>query len=171
MKRFKMKVRSRFASLLMLCPVFLAAASFVGAQSTSERDQISQMVSKYAQSIDGADTSVAAQVWLDSPDVSFIHPLGHEHGFDQVKQNVYQHLMGDTFSERKLSPHDISVHIFRDCAWVEFYWDFAAKLRKDGSPITTHGRETQVYWKTKDGWRLVHVHYSGMPVSESAKGF
>jgi ketosteroid isomerase-like protein len=170
-KRFKMKVWSRLASLLMLCSVFLWAASFVGAQSTSESDQISKMVSKYAQSIDAADTSVAAQVWLDSPDVSFIHPLGHEHGFDQVKQNVYKHLMGDTFSERKLSPRDISVHIFRDCAWVEFYWDFAAKLRKDGSPITTHGRETQVYWKTKDGWRLVHVHYSGIPVTEQRQGF
>jgi len=48
---------------------------------------------------------------------------------------------------------------------AEFYWDFVAKLRKDGSPITTHGRETQVYRKMQDGWRLVHVHYSGMPVA------
>ena len=151
-----MKVWNRFSCLLMLCSVFLGGTSFIGAQSTTERDRISQMVSKYAQSIDAADTSLAAQVWLDSPDVSFIHPLGHEHGFDQVKQNVYKHLMGDTFSERNLSPRDISVHIFRDCAWVEFYWDFAAKFRKGGSPITTHGRETQVYWKTKEGWRLVH---------------
>jgi ketosteroid isomerase-like protein len=44
-------------------------------------------------------------------------------------------------------------------------------LRKDGSPIATHGRETQVYRRTADGWRLVHVHYSGMPVAEKEKGF
>lgn len=37
-----------------------------------------------ARSVDEADTALAAQVWLDSPDVSFIHPLGHEHGFDQA---------------------------------------------------------------------------------------
>ena len=167
MKGFETRVwNCRPLSVVALCSVVLGFASFVGAQSTSESDQISQMVSKYAQSIDAADTTLAAQVWLDSADVSFIHPRGHEHGFDQIKQNVYKHLMGDTFSERKLSPHDISVHIFRDCAWVEFYWDFAAKFRKDRSSITTHGRETQVYWKTQDGWRLVHVHYSGMPVAE-----
>lgn len=129
------------------------------------------MVAKYARSVDEADTTLAAQVWLDSPDVSFIHPLGHEHGFDQIKQNVYKHLMSETFSERKLSPRDVAVHANGNSAWVEFYWDFAAKVRKDGSPITTHGRETHVYWKMPDGWRLVHVHYSGMPVTQERQGF
>jgi ketosteroid isomerase-like protein len=79
--------------------------------------------------------------------------------------------MGDTFSERKLTPRDISVHVYGDSGWAEFYWDFAAKFKKDGSPLTTHGRETQVYRKMADGWRLVHVHYSGMPVAEKEKGF
>jgi ketosteroid isomerase-like protein len=54
---------------------------------------------------------------------------------------------------------------------VEFYWDFVAKFRKDGSSITTHGRETQVYRRTPEGWRLVHVHYSGMPVTDQRQGF
>jgi ketosteroid isomerase-like protein len=139
--------------------------------ANSASDEIRQMVTKYARSIDEANTDLASQVWLDSPDVSFIHPLGHERGFEQIKQDVYKHLMGDTFSERKLSPRDVAVHVYGDSAWVEFYWDFNAKFRKDGSPITTHGRETQVYWKTQDGWRLVHVHYSGMPAIQEKQGF
>jgi ketosteroid isomerase-like protein len=114
---------------------------------------------------------LASQVWLDTPDVSFIHPLGHEHGFDQIKQNVYGRLMGETFSERKLTPRDISVHVYGESAWAEFYWDFAAKFKKDGSPLATRGRETQVYKRTAQGWRLVHVHYSGMPIAEKEKGF
>ncbi len=162
--------RYQFLSLLILCSLVLGLASPLDAQSTSDADQIQQMVAKYAKSVDAADTTLAAQVWLDSADVSFIHPRGHEHGFDQIKEDVYRHLMGETFSERKLSPRDIYVHIFGDSAWVEFYWDFTAKFRKDGSPITTHGRESQVYWKTKDGWRLVHVHYSALPVTEPKKG-
>ncbi len=122
-------------------------------------------------SVDGADTDLASQVWWDSPQVSFIHPLGHEHGFEQIKENVYKKLMGGMFSERKLSFHDVAVQVLGDAAVAEFYWDFAAKFRKDGSPITTHGRETQVYRKTQDGWRLVHVHYSGMPVAGERQGF
>jgi Xaa-Pro aminopeptidase len=129
------------------------------------------LIEKYAKSVDGADTVLAAEVWLDSPDASFIHPLGHEHGFEQIKQNVYTHLMGETFSERKLSVHDVSVHVFGDAAWAEFDWDFAAKFRKDGSPLTTHGRETQLYQRKQGRWRLVHVHYSGMPATAERQGF
>src|SRR5712692_8431229 len=132
-------------------------------EKSADSDAIRSLIEKYAKSIDGADTALAAEVWLNSPDVSFIHPLGHERGFEQIKQNVYTHLMGDTFSERKLMVHDVSVHVNGDAAWAEFYWDFAAKFRKDGSPLATHGRETQLYQKEQGRWHLVHVHYSGMP--------
>jgi ketosteroid isomerase-like protein len=128
-------------------------------------------IATYAKSIDDADTDLAARIWWDSPEVSFIHPLGHEHGFDQIKQNVYQRLMGETFSERKLTPRDIVIHVYGDVAWAEFYWDFNAKFRKDGQPITTHGRETQIYCKMEGSWRLVHVHYSGMPATQPGQGF
>jgi len=140
-------------------------------ESPADVADIRSLIDKYAKSIDAADTTLAAEVWLDSPDVSFIHPLGHEHGFEQIKQNVYQHLMGETFSERKLSVHDVSIHTYGNSAWTEFYWDFAAKFRKDGPPLATHGRETQLYQKIQDRWRLVHVHYSGMPVTTERQGF
>jgi Xaa-Pro aminopeptidase len=133
--------------------------------------EIKELIDKYVQSVDDADSALAAQVWSASPDVSFIHPLGHEHGFEQIKENVYRRLMGETFSERKLSVRDVSVSVFGDAAFAEFYWDFAPKFRKDGSPITTHGRETQVYRRKQGGWRLVHVHYSGMPVAQKREGF
>jgi ketosteroid isomerase-like protein len=150
--------------LALLALTLLAFKTIATAQSApAETDAIKSQITKYVQSIDAADTALASQVWLDSPDVSFIHPLGHEHGFDRIKQNVYTHLMGETFSERHLSVHDVIVHVYPDSAWAEFYWDFSAKLRKDGSPITTHGRETQVYHRDHAIWRLVHVHYSPLP--------
>jgi methionine aminopeptidase/ketosteroid isomerase-like protein len=140
-------------------------------ETPADTGAIRSLIEKYAKSVDSADTALAAEVWLDSPDVSFIHPLGHEHGFEQIKQNVYTRLMGEMFSERKLSVRDVSVHVYGDAAWAEFYWDFAAKFRKDGSPLTTYGRETQLYQKIKGRWRLVHVHYSGMPVARERQGF
>ena len=134
-------------------------------------EKIKGLIATYAKSVDEADTELASQIWWNSPEDSFIHPLGHEHGFDQIKENVYGKLMGGRFSERKLSVHDVAVQVLGDAALAEFYWDFVAKFRKDGSPITAHGRETQVYRKTSDGWRLVHVHYSGMPVTTERQGF
>jgi len=139
--------------------------------SSNASEEIKSLIAKYAKSVSDVDTDLASQIWWNSPEASFIHPLGHEHGFEQIKENIYKKLMGGMFSERKLSPHDITVQVLSDCAVAEFYWDFVAKLRKDASPATTHGRETQVYRRMPDGWRLVHVHYSGMAVSGERQGF
>jgi len=138
---------------------------------TSNLAAITSLVAKYTHSIDTCDTTLAAEVWLDDPTASFIHPLGHEHGFAQIKQNIYENLFGKMFSERKLTAHDVTVDASGDAAVVEFYWDFVAKFRKDGSQITTHGRETQVYYKRDGSWRLTHVHYSGMPAVVQREGF
>jgi ketosteroid isomerase-like protein len=147
------------------------ASAAPASDTSADAGEIRGLIAKYAQAVDDADTALVSQIWSNTTEVSFIHPLGHEHGLEQIKQNVFEHLMGEVFSERKLSLHDISIHAYGDAAWAEFYWDFAAKFRKDGAPITTHGRETQVYHKEQGRWRLVHVHYSPMPAAEARKGF
>jgi ketosteroid isomerase-like protein len=77
--------------------------------------------------------------------------------------------MRDTFSERKLSVHDVSVHVYGDAARAEFYWDFAAKFRKDGSPLATHGRETQLYQKIQGRWRWFMFTIPECRLLESAR--
>jgi ketosteroid isomerase-like protein len=144
-------------------PLILAAISIGLFAQAGDRQDIERVIAKYARSVDSADAALAAEVWSESPDVSFIHPLGHEHGFAQIKENVYLREMAGMFSERKLTVRDVSIHHYGNTAYAEFYWDFAAKLRKDGSPVNTKGRETQIYRKEKGVWRLVHVHYSAMP--------
>jgi ketosteroid isomerase-like protein len=132
---------------------------------------IKSQIAKYLRSVDDADAKLAAEVWQSSADVSFIHPKGHERGWEQVKRNFYEQTMGEPFSERKLRiVGDVSIHVYGDAAWAEFYWDFVAKF-KDGTPLNTKGRESQVFRKEAGGWRLVHVHYSGMPVSGERIGF
>jgi Xaa-Pro aminopeptidase len=151
--------------------IMAEAAAARSTSSASDAGQIKSLVAQYTHSIDTCDTTLAAEVWLDSPSATFIHPLGHEHGFAQIKQNIYEKLFGQMFSERQLTAHDITVDVSGDSAVAEFYWDFAAKFRKDGSPLATHGRETQVYFKRDGAWRLAHVHYSGMPATTQRGSF
>ena len=115
---------------------------------------------QYAQAIDTVDLKLLAQIWSHSPDVSFIYPLGEEHGFEAIEQHVFEKVMGRMFSTRDLKMHDVMIYVNGDSAWSEFHWEFHATLRKDGSAVTTHGVETQVYRKENGQWRLVHVHYS-----------
>jgi hypothetical protein len=91
----------------------------------------------YAKAADEADPNVASHVWCDSSEDSLINPIGRWHGEEQV-MGFYRHEMGDTYSARNLKISDISVRVYTDAAWAEFNWDFAAKVRKDGSPVSFH---------------------------------
>jgi ketosteroid isomerase-like protein len=105
--------------------------------------------------------------------VTFIEPLGHEHGWDEIASVVYGKLMGRTFTKRTLKTvSDVNVHVYGNAAAVEFDWDFVAIARADGKTLHTTGRESQVYLNLPDkGWRLVHVHYSGPPVRGPGQEF
>ena len=134
-------------------------------QATESRDAdvaaVSSLLEKYVHSINEADTMVAGDVWLTSDPVSFISPIGHQVGWESIAQNFYERAMRDSFSQRKLTLHDVAVNVFGDTAVANFNWVFDATKREDGSAIQTKGRESQVYTRTEDGlWRLVHVHYS-----------
>ena len=119
-------------------------------------DAVRQQVEKYTAALDAADIDLAAQVWQTSAEVSFIHPAGHAHGWEEVKE-IYK-FFGSSFSERKLTVRDVSVHVNGETAWAEFYWHFVAKQSNDGSAVQTDGRETQIYNKSGNRWQLVHVH-------------
>jgi ketosteroid isomerase-like protein len=122
------------------------------------QDAIRQQIAKYTAALDAADIDLASQVWQTSPEISLIHPGGHAHGWEEVK-GLYQ-FFGSSFSERKLTARDVSVHVNGDTAWAEFYWHFTAKQVKDGSAVQSDGRSTQIYEKAGNRWQLVHEHYS-----------
>jgi ketosteroid isomerase-like protein len=168
----------RMLSLVSLATVCLLGSAFSGEAgpqpsrpaASSDEAAIRELITAYATSVDTVDTALASTIWADTVDISFIHPRGHERGWDAIKVGVYEQAMGQTFSERKLTVKDVAIHCRGNSAWAEFYWSFEAKLRKDGSPVTTQGRETQVYWRLGGAWRLVHVHYSGMPITAERQG-
>jgi ketosteroid isomerase-like protein len=159
-------LRSRLASTLVLTPALLLVALCAAACAQGiggDEEQIRAVLQKYAISVDNVDVSLASEIWSQDPGVTFIHPLGTEHGFKQIADHVYIGIMGGMFSKRELILHDPKVHVYDDAAWSEMTWTFHA-TRKDGTAITTEGRESQVYHKEHGVWRIVLVHYSGPPL-------
>jgi hypothetical protein len=153
------------AVLAVLIPCTPARAG----NSESDMQKIETLIGKYERSVSNADITLASEVWAQGEEVSFIHPQGQEHGWKQIKEDVYEKLMRDVFSERNLTARNISIHVYQDSAWAEFQWVFVAKLRSNGSPVRTEGRETQVYHRSDQGWRLVHVHYSALPAASQSQ--
>lgn len=165
-----MKRRTRISSHAL---VLLAAAVAlpVAAQTNSDEKQIKNLIATYATTIDRADPAMAETVFSNAPEVTFINPRGEDRRRQQIVTDFVKILMGETFSVRKLTPKDIAIHVYGETAWSEFIWDFVATVRKDGSPFHSKGVETQIYRRENEQWRIVHVHYSGAPVTGNLKGF
>lgn len=136
-----------------------------------DKKEIRELIENYLTSINTADIALAETFWLTTDEVSFINPKGHVKGWDEIKTNVYQ-MFGTRFSSRNLSSYNVTIALYRDMAVVEFYWVFDATFSGENpETIQTKGRETQVLKKFGDEWKLVHVHYSNMPVSGKREGF
>jgi|SRR5882724_7591410 len=148
---------------IAVCAALCTSFTFVE-RGQEARDEIRAVIDKYAQSIDLADTKLAAEIWSQGAGVSMIRPGGHDRGWERVKISFYEQTMGATYSERSLKPRNSTVHVLYDTAWAEFYWDFEGKRKSDGRTIRTTGRETQIYkWTLVTGWRIIHVHSSEIP--------
>lgn len=149
----------------------IIALMVVGSVSRADNSEIQQVLDRYVTSINTLDMDLAGQIWSQSEDVSFIQPRGHQKGWKQVKENFYLGAMMN-FSKRELQLKDISIRMLgEDTAWTNFYWDFYAVFSKNGKEIHTQGRETQVLHKDKDGWKIVHIHYSGPATQREGEGF
>jgi ketosteroid isomerase-like protein len=155
-----MSCRALLAAVALLLPSCGWGQAAPAATAAANNLAIHRLLDQYAQVVETVDLKLLAEIWSHSPDVSFIYPLGEEHGFDAIEHNVFEKVMGGMFSARDLMMHDVMIYVNGDSAWSEFHWDFHATLRKDSSAVTTHGVETQVYRKENEQWRLVHVHYS-----------
>lgn len=168
MPQSALRYMSTAAAFLLIA---LSTAPYATAQDSADERAIEALIGRYAQMVDRADLKMADELFSTAPEVTFIYPLGEDRGRSQIESDLIQNLMGTTFSERQLTPKDISVHVYGDTAWSEFQWDFIAKVRKDGSPLHSQGVETQIYCRTDGRWRIVHVHYSGVVVNGSLKGY
>jgi len=132
----------------------------------ANQDALRTLMDVYATAVKEADDKLASQVWCGLAEDSITNPAGRWQGPEQI--NAFYGLLRDEYSERKLTFDDISFHVYGDFAWTEFTGDFAARQRKDGTPVFFHAVETQIYRRAHDKWCLVHVQYS--PFAPQAAG-
>jgi len=133
---------------LFLVYTFLARITFAQADP-SDTILIKQLIAKYAESIDSADTLLGAKLFSHATEVSFIQPGGHQHGWDQIRHQSYD-FFRETFATRRLNIINEHITVYGDVAWAEFYWIFDATFKKGNQPLESKGRETQIWRKANN---------------------
>jgi hypothetical protein len=161
MKTHLDKLLMVFSALLIIC---ISAKS----QTAPLPDSVffNSLIQQYTTAVNQADTILASKIWSPTSEISFISPSGTEYGWNGIK-NIYR-MFSENFTSRKLSVYNMKSTYYGDVSWVTFYWIFDGTIKSDNSAVKTKGRETQIWRKINYEWRLVHVHYSGMP--DDSKG-
>ena len=84
------------------------------------------------------------------------------HGWRGVPQRLRQACVRVRSATRDSACAGHLIQVNGNAAWAIFEWSFTGKLA-NGQPFTSKGWESHVYEKTRDGWRIAHLHYSGQP--------
>jgi ketosteroid isomerase-like protein len=132
-----------------------------------DRANIEHVFGKYLRALEEADIALASEVWLQSPDVLIVTPVGRFRGWDGVKE-IWARTKKE-FSERKVQASNVSIVLAGETAWLVYDFVFTAKLA-DGTRLLLKGWESHGYQRTADGWRIVHLHYSVPPSSLTVPG-
>src|SRR6476469_10693038 len=119
--------------------------------NSRDRADVERAFSKYLQALETADVALASRVWLQSPDVLVVTPIGRFQGWDGVKE-IWARTQRE-FSERKVQASNVNIVVWGDAAWLVFDFVFTA-TRADGQPVTASGWESHGYQRTADGWRI-----------------
>jgi hypothetical protein len=93
-----MLTRILFVSIAFLVPACAAAQQDTG--PAADVEAIHRLIGQYTKAVDTVDLSLLSQIWSHSPEVSFIYPLGEEHGLDAIEHHVFENVMGGMFSAR-----------------------------------------------------------------------
>jgi ketosteroid isomerase-like protein len=147
--------------MVLIALVIVLAAPGCGRKTDSSQDRadIEQVFNKYLQTIKTLDVAQASQVWLHSPDVLVVTPVGRLQGWDSVEKDIYVNGVTKDFTERNVQANNVSIVVVGDAAWLVYDFVYTAKLA-NGQPLTSKGWESHGYQRTAAGWRIAFLHYS-----------
>jgi ketosteroid isomerase-like protein len=134
--------------------VMAAACRGAGADVDAVRAQIAREVA----AVNARDLQALSQIWSQEPDITLfdITPPGRFQGWTAIARTF-----GDFF-ERTGAVHmtvdHVEVRLDGELAWATYDWAMTGKMGE--APLDDSGQATAVYRREKDGWRLVHAHYS-----------
>lgn len=155
--------------VLKLKTIFFLAAFLISLNLGAQSTDLNFLLDKYVTSINQADSTLGKKFWSQGKEVSFINPRGNEYGWNGIR-NIYA-MFEKAFSKRDLKYTNAHWTNYGEFAWVDFNWVFDAEFTANRKTVQTKGRETQIWRKEHNEWKLIHVHYSGMPVTGQNQGF
>ncbi len=125
-----------------------------------EKEILKGRMQDYLNMISTQDMNIAKGLWADKKSISLIGARSHYFGFDEI-MNFVVNAFSD-IPKLEMSSTSEVVNIAGNMGYVQLYWLWV-ETDANGAKGIERGRETLIFEKIDEEWRLVHVHYSHMP--------
>ena len=146
----------------------LVTTQLVGCASTPRRDlahdpfpdaqtEVREALWAMIRDAEDGDVLGSREAHLDSEKFTKFGTRRYERqNFEQCIESETANL--NSLENFKYEPRDLQIDVFGAVAIVTYYPHYTASRK--GEAIQNSGRQTLVYVKTSDGWKIAHEHHS-----------
>jgi ketosteroid isomerase-like protein len=151
-------VSYRIALAAVLALLLLPAC---GGKADADRDEVRALVAREVAAVNARDMQALSQIWSQDDDILLfdVAPPGRFQGWPAIARSFNDFFQ--RLSEVTMSVENLVVNVDGGLAAATYDWSLAGTL--DGHALSDRGQATAVYRRGKDGWRLVHEHFSPAP--------
>ena len=163
----KGRIRRRTAFLrtvlASIVPLLLAIAC---GGAAADNDAVKALLQREVAAVNSRDMQALSQIWSQSDDILLfdVAPPGRFQGWPAIAGSFNDFFL--RLSDVAMSVDKVQVSVDGALAAATYDWTLAGTL--DGRTLTDHGQATALYRRGKDGWKLVHAHYSPAPRGAAA---
>jgi ketosteroid isomerase-like protein len=159
------------ASARRAAAVLLAAAMLVATAACPSgaggADEVKTLVAKQVEAINGRDMQALARIWSQQDDILLfdVAPPGRFKGWPEIARSF--NTLFEKAGELHMTVENLEVReAGGTLATATYDWALSGKVGE--TPLEDRGQATEIYRHEKDGWKLMHAHYSAVPPGGAA---
>ncbi|HEU4403240.1 MAG TPA: nuclear transport factor 2 family protein [Candidatus Polarisedimenticolia bacterium] len=155
----------RFVALALIIVPALVSIPACRSGGEADADAIRALVAREIEATNHKDLKALAQIWSQEKGILLfdVSPPGRFEGWESIG-HLFKSFF-DSFSEIHLTCEGVKVQVQGGIGFATYEWAMTGRM--GDYDVNDRGQATAVYKKEKDGWRLVHAHYSSVPPAQA----
>jgi ketosteroid isomerase-like protein len=166
MSRINAATAKRNAGMLLAIPSLLLPLLASCSGNTGDLESIRALVAREVEAVNKKDLKTLSEVWSQASGISLfdVPPPGRFAGWEAIGRQFNDFF--DKFSEIHLGVENVKVEVSGPIGYATYDWMMSGRM--GDYALNDRGQATAIYRKEGGTWRLVHLHYSSVPVYVAA---
>ena len=153
--------RVRPVLCLLLPALIITLTAACRSDPSADIEAIRSLIERETAAINSKNLPELAKIWSQNPEILLfdVPPPGRFQGWEPIARTFQDFF--DRFEELQMTIDSVQVDVRGTFGFATYDWALSGRM--EGQTVMDRGQATVIYRREKDGWRLVHAHYSPVP--------